>query len=92
MNGLPVSPKKPGSEESQVRTSCPVQNIGHLSHGAPLASCSHVLRYGFLTMSGRTGGLSVEAWIESPKSAPAATAAARNERIMLGRDAGTREV
>ena len=67
----------------QVHTSWPVQNIGHLPHGSPLASWSQVLKYGFLTMSGRTGGASVEASAESPKSATAAAAAVRSGRMML---------
>ena len=43
-------------------TSSPVQNMGHFFHGSLLASPSHVLRYGFRTMSGSTGGVSVDEW------------------------------
>lgn len=43
------------------RTSPPVQNMGHLLHGSSLAFCSHVLRYGFRTINGRTGGVREEA-------------------------------
>lgn len=46
---------------SSGRTSEPVQNIGHLVHGSSLAFCSHVLKYGFLTINGRTGGVNVDA-------------------------------
>lgn len=35
--------------------------MGHLLHGGSLASLSHVLRYGFRTMRGSTGGVSLEA-------------------------------
>ena len=42
-------------------TSWPVQNMGHLFQGACLASLSHVLRYGFRTIKGSTGGVSNEA-------------------------------
>lgn len=53
-------------------TSCPVQNIGHLSHGGPLALANQVLKYGFRTINGRTGGVNVEA---SAMEATAAIAA-----------------
>lgn len=36
-------------------TSCPVQKIGQCSQGSSLAWPSHVLKYGFLTIKGRTG-------------------------------------
>lgn len=39
----------------------PYQNIGQFFQGSSLAFPSHVLRYGFLTISGRTGGVSVDA-------------------------------
>jgi hypothetical protein len=42
-------------------TSSPVQNMGHLLHGVSLAFGSHVLRYGFRTMRGNTGGVSCDA-------------------------------
>ena len=57
-------------------TSWPVQNIGHLLHGGSLALASHVLRYGFLTMRGSTGGVSVEASVVVPLNSDQATAAA----------------
>jgi hypothetical protein len=41
-------------------TSCPVQNMGHFSHGLSLAFPSHVLRYGFRTIKGSTGGVNRE--------------------------------
>lgn len=42
-------------------TSCPVQNMGQCCHGTSRALGSHVLRYGFRTMSGSTGGVRVDA-------------------------------
>ena len=48
------------SRVADERTSSPVQNMGHFLHGSLLASPSHVLRYGFRTMSGSTGGVSVD--------------------------------
>jgi hypothetical protein len=42
-------------------TSCPVQKIGQFSQGFSLACPSQVLRYAFLTIRGRTGGVNVEA-------------------------------
>ena len=56
-------------EVNQQRTSCPVQNMGHWSHGGFLASASHVLRYGFRTTSGRTGGVRDEACTKLPNAA-----------------------
>ena len=35
--------------------------MGHFVHGSSRALPSHVLRYGFLTINGRTGGVSVDA-------------------------------
>lgn len=35
--------------------------MGHRSHGGPRALPSHVLRYGFRTINGTTGGVNVEA-------------------------------
>lgn len=57
------------------RTSSPVQNIGHLFHGEILASPSQVLRYGFRTVSGITGGVSVEACPVSRSAVPTASKA-----------------
>ena len=62
-------------------TSCPVQNMGHLLHGGSRASPSHVLKYGLRTISGRTGGVSVDASTAFASSAEAATAASRSPRI-----------
>ena len=42
-------------------TCSPVQNMGHLCHGGSLASPNHVLKYGFLTAKGTTGGVSFDA-------------------------------
>jgi hypothetical protein len=47
---------------SMHRTSEPVQNIGHLLHGSSRAFCNHVLKYGFLTINGSTGGWRLEAF------------------------------
>jgi hypothetical protein len=55
------------------RTSEPVQNIGHLLHGSSRAFCNHVLRYGLLTIKGRTGGWRVDALATLPSSADPAT-------------------
>ena len=52
-------------------TSAPVQNMGHFVHGSSRAFCSHVLRYGFLTINGRTGGVKVEAFATLARSAAA---------------------
>jgi hypothetical protein len=49
--------------------------MGHLLQGSSLAFCSHVLRYGFRTMRGSTGGWRVEA---------AATLARSAATIILG--------
>ena len=35
--------------------------MGHFVHGSSRAFPSHVLRYGFLTINGRTGGVRVDA-------------------------------
>lgn len=35
--------------------------MGHFFHGSSLASASHVERYGLRTISGNTGGFSVDA-------------------------------
>jgi hypothetical protein len=35
--------------------------MGHDSQGGPLAFPSHVLRYGFRTTNGKTGGVNLEA-------------------------------
>ena len=51
--------------------------MGHLLHGTSLASASHVERYGFRTMSGKTGGVSVEALVKHSKSKLAITVAMR---------------
>lgn len=40
--------------------SWPVQNMGHLLHGKSRALASQVLRYGFRTINGSTGGVRVE--------------------------------
>lgn len=50
-----------GSADVTIRTSSPVQNMGHLFHGVSLTSPSQVLKYGFLTARGTTGGVSLEA-------------------------------
>ena len=58
----------------RIITSSPVQNMGHLSHGVSLASPSHVLKYGFLTVRGNTGGVSFEASAERVSNAELAAA------------------
>lgn len=63
-----------GTEQTgAVLTSAPVQNMGHLLHGSSRAFCNHVLRYGFLTMSGSTGGWRVEAPTTLARSAAVVT-------------------
>ena len=42
-------------------TSVPYQNMGHFVHGSSRALPSHVDRYGFLTIRGRTGGVRTDA-------------------------------
>lgn len=64
-----------------IRTSSPVQNMGHLFHGVSLASPSHVLKYGFLTAKGTTGGVSFEAPTGRLRSADPAASAVRSQRI-----------
>ena len=64
-------------------TSSPVQNIGHLSHGVSLALPNHVLKYGFRTARGSTGGVSTEA-IAGRSSAEPAAAAAVSQCIVKG--------
>ena len=58
----------------------PVQNMGHRVHGASRAFPSQVLRYGFRTAKGRTGGVSVEA-LATVASAPRAD---RRLSFMMG--------
>lgn len=60
-------------------TEPPVQNIGHDVQGSSLALASQVERYGFRTMSGSTGGVSVDAVLSllSTLAARAVTATAR---------------
>lgn len=62
-------------------TSCPVQNMGHLVHGASRASPSQALRYGLRTMSGSTGGFRTDASTAFASSAEAATTAWNRARI-----------
>jgi hypothetical protein len=66
-------------------TSCPVQNIGHFSHGTSLALPSQVLKYGLRTMSGNTGGVRVEAWPTAVASADATVNKEEDARILDGR-------
>lgn len=44
----------------RILTEFPVQKIGHFSHGASRER-TQVLKYGFRTINGKTGGVSVEA-------------------------------
>jgi hypothetical protein len=64
-------------------TCWPVQNVGHLSHGTFLASGSQALRYGFRTIKGRTGGVSVEARDLLKRTAKPAITAVFNRLIGL---------
>lgn len=59
-------------------TSWPVQNIGHLSHGFSLALVSQRLRYGLRTISGSTGGVSLDALVPKLIKARTETVAARS--------------
>lgn len=70
-----------GSAGLMLRTCSPVQNMGHLFHGDSLASPSQVLRYGFLTTKGTTGGVSFEAPTERLSSAEPAATAVRSQYI-----------
>ena len=67
---------------NKAHTDAPVQNIGHLFHGASLASSSHVLRYGLRTIRGSTGGECVEADAEKLHSAEPRAAAAKDQSIV----------
>ena len=58
-----------------------IQNTGHLLLGGDLASCNHVLSYGFRTMRGRIGGVSVDVWQTRLKRKEAASAARRRSVI-----------
>ena len=70
-------------ERCTAHTSSPVQNIGHLLHGLPLASPSHALKYGFLTIRGKTGGVSLEVSAATrPKRTEPAAATAKRNRIV----------
>ena len=70
-----------GSAGSMLRTCSPVQNMGHLFHGVSLASPSQVLRYGFLTTKGTTGGVRFEAPTGRLSSAEPAAIAVRSQYI-----------
>jgi hypothetical protein len=59
--------------------------MGHLFHGFSRALCSHVLRYGFLTINGRTGGWRFEASTTLAKSAAAAATKGRMVPIKYNR-------
>lgn len=60
----------PGAFHNQaLLTEFPVQKIGHLSHGGSRER-THVLRYGFRTISGKTGGVRVEALARATAAAP----------------------
>lgn len=68
-------------------TESPVQNIGHCSHGA-WRERTQVLRYGFRTINGKTGGSRVEVL-----TSPAATAPSKKLfNCILNRAHGTRVV
>jgi len=56
--------------------------MGHLFHGFSLTSPSHALRYGFRTIRGRTGGVSLEASAERPRSTEPAAATVKRKRIV----------
>ena len=72
-----------GSAGLMIRTSSPVQNMGHLFHGVSLASPSHVLRYGFLTVRGKTGGVSFEAPTERLRTAEPAARVMASQCILI---------
>jgi len=65
-----------------VHTSAPVQNMGHLLQGSSRAFCNHVLRYGLLTTSGRTGGWRVEAR-DTPDRRVATVATTARRRMVI---------
>lgn len=58
-------------------TLLPVQNMGQCSQGTSRALPNQVLRYGLRTISGRTGGVKVEA--------PTVTATARSENSCMAK-------
>lgn len=64
-------------------TESPVQKMGHCSHGASRER-THVLRYGFRTINGNTGGVSVEALAKTAAAAPA-----KRRNCILGGAQGT---
>lgn len=71
-----------GSAALMIRTSSPVQNMGHLFQGVSLASPNQVLKYGFLTAKGTTGGVSLEAPTGRLSSAETAAIVVRSQCIV----------
>ena len=59
-----------------ILTLSPVQNMGHSCHGGSLASPNQVLRYGFRTIKGSTGGVKLDA------NAEPAAAATTSQRML----------
>ena len=57
--------------------------MGHDCHGGSLAFANHVLRYGFRTMRGNTGGTKFEASVVLLSSVQTAATAAKEERILF---------
>lgn len=58
--------------------------MGHLFHGVSLASPNHVLKYGFRTTKGKTGGVSFEAPTGRLSRAEPAATAAKSQCIVVG--------
>jgi hypothetical protein len=75
-----LSPGTLASTEKPI--SCPVQNIGHFSHGKSRALPSHVDRYGLRTMRGSTGGVRRDA--EERRGSTAATTTQAETSFILG--------
>ena len=63
---------------NEWHTGSPVQNIGQFSHGGSLACPNQVLKYGFRTNKGITGGVKVEASMST-----AAVAARAMDHLMV---------
>ena len=65
--------------------------MGQWFHGDSRASGSHVLKYGFRTVSGSTGGVSLEAPVDDTANARAARAEATTPFMMAQRASVSRE-
>jgi hypothetical protein len=86
--GRPSSGYTTEDSGTEARTekpiSWPVQNMGHLLHGTSRALPSQVLKYGFRTISGSTGGVRVEQLATAGRSREAAANADFSHMLKAG--------